>query len=315
MLHKVEGLDLQNQVALVGALVFLALFIFDLLFQRRIVSSRGSLVVLSAFYVLVGLLFGALVYYVMGLDSASEYYTAFFVEKSLSIDNIFIIALIFKDLAIPHSMQRRILFLGIVSAALFRLGMIAAGISILNAFSWALVIAGLFLVFLGLKGVWKFYRGGEGNHFVPSLSKVPGFLRRFMDQDTLGFFTWKGGRVVFQRLFIALFFVELADLFFALDSVPAALAITQNPVLIYSSNMFALLGLRSMFLIFSDKIHMLSKFGFFLSLTLIFIGGKIVLSSLFGLHIPPLLSFVITFSLISLGILFSFIKRKNNVAS
>ena len=302
-----ESLD--GQIALAGVLVFLALFSSDLFFQSRF-SSRKIPVFLSVVYVAVGLLFGVLIWYAMGVDSASDYFTAFFVEKSLSVDNIFIIALIFKDLSIPSHLQRRILFWGILSAAVFRLGMIAGGIAILDLFSWALVVAGVFLIFLGVKGIWQFLRKSDANHFVPPLDAIPDWMKRFVDRDTLGFFTIKGGRIVFQRLFIALACVEAVDLFFALDSVPAALAITQDPILVYSSNMFALLGLRSMFLVFGDKIHLLSRFAFFISLTLVFIGGKIVLAYLFGFHLPSYLSFAVTFSLILLGICSSLIRSR-----
>ena len=208
-----------------------------------------------------------------------KYITGYLIELSLSIDNIFVIAIIFASFQIPKKFQHRILFWGIIGAIVFRGLMIYFGVLLIQKFSWTSYVFGVFLMFTALKML--FSRGKEAEEFNPKTSVIYRLLGKIIpiDHNVEGgeFFIIKEGKRFATTAFIALIVIEVMDVVFALDSVPAILAITSDPFLVFSSNIFAILGLRSMYFFLS---HMLSKFDYLeysLIAILLFVGLKMSL--------------------------------------
>ena len=299
-----------------------ALLAFDLgVLHRgeREIGVRESLW-LSGGYVAAGLAFGAWLWSQLGADRGVEYFTGFLIEKSLSLDNVFVIALIFGYFAIPRALQHRVLFWGILGVIVLRAAMIGLGAALVSELEWVLYLFGLFLVATGAKMLWM-----SGS--APDLAGNPvlRFLRRRLritaEPRGRAFFVREpdpdtGRRVLWATpLFLALVMVELADLVFAVDSVPAIFAITTDPFVVYTSNVFAILGLRALYFALAAMIHRFEYLKYALALVLVFIGGKIFLAGFVG-KVPPALSLGVTGALIAGGIAFSLWKtRRPRVAA
>ena len=287
-----------------------ALLAFDLGVLHRDqheIGVRESLL-LSAGYLSMGLLFGGWVWYQAGAQSGMDYYTGFLVEKSLSMDNVFVIALIFSYFAIPRKYQHRVLFWGILGVIVLRGLMIGLGAALIGEFSWVLYLFGAFLVLTGIKMLWMV------DH-VPDIGNNPAlrFLRRHLrvtdglhgqafvvrQPDAQGRSVWWA-----TPLLLALLLIELVDLVFAVDSVPAIFAITQDPFVVYTSNIFAILGLRALYFALAAMIHRFHYLKYALALVLVFIGSKIFLVNIIG-KLPPWLSLGVTVSLLAGGVLYS----------
>ncbi|URI11120.1 TerC family protein [Aquincola tertiaricarbonis] len=274
---------------------------------------------LSAGYIGAGLLFGAWVWWMLGAQSGIEYYTGFLIEKSLSMDNVFVIAMIFGFFAIPRAYQHRVLFWGILGVIVLRAIMIGLGAALVTQFSWVLYVFGAFLVATGIKMLWF------ADH-QPDLSNNPmlKLLRKVMRvTPTLhgnAFFVRQphpqtGQAVLWATpLFLALCLVEFADLIFAVDSVPAIFAITTDPFIVYTSNIFAILGLRALYFALAAMIHRFAYLKYALALVLVFIGSKIFLVNFIG-KTPPLLSLSVTVGLIAGGVVFSMWKTRGQPAT
>jgi tellurite resistance protein TerC len=279
----------------------------------REIGVRESLL-LSAGYIGVALAFGGWVWWSMGAQSGMEYYTGFLIEKSLSMDNVFVIALIFGFFAIPRQYQHRVLFWGILGVIVLRALMIGLGATLVSQFSWILYFFGAFLVATGVK-MWLI-----ADH-EPDIAKNPllRFLKRHMrvTDGLRGNAFWvretdpATGRLArfATPLFLALVLVEFVDLVFAVDSVPAIFAITTDPFIVYTSNIFAILGLRALYFALAAMIHRFKYLKYALALVLVFIGTKIFLVGIVG-KIPAVLSLTVTGSLIAGGILFSLWKTR-----
>lgn len=293
-----------------------ALLAFDLGVLHRDdheIGVRESLL-LSAGYIGVALLFGAWVWWHLGSERGTEYYTGFLIEKSLSMDNVFVIALIFTYFAIPRQYQHRVLFWGILGVIVLRAIMIGLGAALVSQFSWILYVFGLFLVITGIK-MWIL-----ADH-MPDIAGNPllKLLRRHMrvTPELAGnaFFVQRpdpaSGRLVrwVTPLFLALCLVEFVDLVFAVDSVPAIFAITTDPFIVYTSNIFAILGLRALYFALAAMIHRFKYLKYALALVLVFIGSKIFLVGLIG-KVPPVISLSVTFGLIAGGVLVSLWKTR-----
>jgi tellurite resistance protein TerC len=269
---------------------------------------------LSAGYIGVALLFGTWVWSYLGAQSGMEYFTGFLIEKSLSMDNVFVIALIFGYFAIPAQYQHRVLFWGILGVIILRAIMIGLGAVLVSQFSWILYVFGVFLVLTGIKMLVI-----ADN--MPDISQNPllKLMRKYMRvTDTVNsnaFFVHqpdpKTGKV--ERwatpLFLALCLVEFADLIFAVDSVPAIFAITNDPFIVYTSNIFAILGLRALYFALAAMIHRFKYLKYALALVLVFIGSKIFLVGIIG-KIPPVISLSVTFGLLAAGVIVSLIKTR-----
>jgi tellurite resistance protein TerC len=279
----------------------------------REIGGRESLA-LSAGYIAVAIGFGAWIWRQLGSSAGIEFFTGFLVEKSLSIDNVFVIAMIFATFSIPRQYQHRVLFWGILGVIVLRAAMIAAGAALVVRFDWVLYVFGAFLALTGVKMLWMADR-------EPALDRNPllGWLRRVLPVTPAlhgnAFFVREtdaaSGRLVRRAtpLFLALCVVELVDLVFAVDSVPAIFAITTDPFIVYTSNIFAILGLRALYFALAAIIHRFRYLKYALALVLVFIGAKIFLVNVIG-KIPPAISLSVTGALILGGIVVSLWKTR-----
>lgn len=293
--------------------VVLILLVVDLgLFHReaREIGVRESLM-LSGFYIAAGLAFGGWVWHQLGADSAIAYVTGFAVEKSLAMDNVFVIAMIFATLGIPRIYQHRVLFWGIVGVIILRAIMIGAGAALVTQASWVLYIFAAFLIYTGVQ-MWRH----ADSHFDVAGSPVLAFVRRHMRvTDELRderFFVQQPdpetGKLVRYAtpLFLALVMVEVVDVIFAVDSVPAIFAITTDPFIVYTSNIFAILGLRALYFALSAMVDRFAYLKYALAALLVFIGSKIFLADMLGLgKFPPLASLGVTVAILAAGIGYS----------
>ena len=270
---------------------------------------------LSAGYITIALLFGAWVWWYLGAQSGMAYYTGFMIEKSLSMDNVFVIALIFGFFAIPRKYQHRVLFYGILGVIVLRAVMIGLGAILVSQFGWVLYVFGAFLVFTGVK-MWILV-----DH-VPDIGTNPLllFLKKHMrvTESLHGNAFWVyrtdpvSGKAVrwATPLLLALVLIEFVDLVFAVDSVPAIFAITTDPFIVYTSNIFAILGLRALYFALAAMIHRFKYLKYALALVLVFIGTKIFLVGFIG-KFPPAISLAVTFGLIAGGVLVSLWKTRH----
>ncbi|TCS36958.1 tellurite resistance protein TerC [Paucimonas lemoignei] len=299
-------------------LIVAALLVFDLGVLHKDdkeIGVRESLL-LSAGYITVALIFGAWVWWYMGAENGIAYFTGFLIEKSLSMDNIFVIALIFGFFAIPRKYQHRVLFWGILGVIVLRAIMIGLGATLVTQFSWILYLFGAFLIVTGIK-MW-FAVDQE-----PDIAHNPllNFLKRHMrvTKHLHGHDFWvrerdpASGKLVRAAtpLFLALILIECADVVFAVDSVPAIFAITTDPFIVYTSNIFAVLGLRALYFALAAMIHRFHYLKYALSLVLVFIGAKIFLVGIIG-KIPAGVSLGVTVGLIAGGVLFSLWKTRGD---
>ncbi|MHA7775798.1 TerC family protein [Roseibium sp. M-1] len=285
----------------------LALLAFDLgvLHRRPHKPTLKESLLLSGFYIGLGLLFSLWIWQMIGPQAAMLYLTGFVVEKSLSLDNVFVIACIFSYFAIPQAYQHRVLVYGILGVIVLRGIMIGAGTAVVTQFEWVLYLFAAFLVATGIKMLM-----GQGEHYDVACNPALKLLRRWLPlSDRLHecrFFVRLDGRLVATPLFLTLCMVEIADLIFAVDSIPAIFSITTEPYLVYTSNIFAILGLRALYFVLLVMIDRFDYLKYALSLVLIFIGSKIFVADLFGLEkFPPALSLTVTLTLIGGGILVS----------
>ncbi|UXY16617.1 TerC family protein [Chitiniphilus purpureus] len=297
------------------AAVVIALLVFDLGVLHKDsheISIKESLL-LSAFYITAGLAFGGFVWWYKGGDAGMDYFTGFLVEKSLSMDNVFVISLIFTSLAIPREYQHRVLFWGILGAIVMRAVMIGLGAALVHEFSWILLLFGAFLVFTGIKMLLAkdeetdVEQNAIFRYLKRHLKMTPQLHGRdfFVDGSRVGL---AAGRYA-TPLFLALLMVEAADLVFAVDSIPAIFAITQDPFIVYTSNIFAILGLRALYFALAAMVHRFHYLKYALAVVLIFIGAKIGLVYM-EVKIPSPISLGVTFGLLVAGVLYSLYKTR-----
>lgn len=300
----------------IGIVIFLLAFDLGILNKKdHEIAVRESLF-LSAFYIAIALLFSILVWYQMGTQSAEEYLTGYLIEKSLSLDNIFVISLVFSYLSIPRIYQHRVLFWGILGVIILRGIMIGVGAKLVAEFSWVLYIFAVFLIFTGIKML--FVKEHETNIadnkillFLQSHLRVTKelhgnhFFVRLEDAKTKRKLLWC------TPLFLALVMVESVDALFAVDSVPAIFAITTDTYIIYTSNIFAILGLRALYFALAAILPRFVYLKYALSIILIFIGSKIFIADIFGWNkFPASVSLGITVGLLAGGIIFSLYKTR-----
>lgn len=294
-------------MSLVAALLALDLGVFHR--GSREIGVAESLA-LSSFYIAAGLAFGGYVWWQIGQQAGIEYLTGFVVEKSLAMDNIFVIALIFGYFAVPRLYQHRVLFWGILGVIVLRAIMIGFGAALVAEYGWILYLFAAFLILTGIKMLWW------SDHEI-DLSSNPLLLfvrRRLNVTDRLhgeAFFvrqpTASGKMATFATpLFLALVMIEVADVIFAVDSVPAIFAITTDPFIVYTSNIFAILGLRALYFALAAVIHRFAYLKHALAVLLVFIGSKIFVADLFGwTKFPPEWSLGVTFAILAIGVGYS----------
>jgi len=248
-------------------------------------------------------------------DAALAFLTGYLIEKALSVDNIFVFVLIFSYFAVPAKYQHRVLFWGILGALLMRAGMIFAGVELIKRFHWIIWVFGGFLVFTGI----KMATGGD-EKIEPEKNPVLNLFRRFVPvsatYDGQKFFTVQHGMRMATPLLLVLIMVETTDVIFALDSIPAIFAVTRDPFLIYTSNVFAILGLRSLYFVLAGVVHKFHYLRLGLAVVLSFVGVKMVLPDLTGLllgasfAIPTAISLGVVAAIITLSIVASLIRER-----
>ena len=304
-------------LSFIGLVVILTAFDLGVLHKEDREMGISESLKLSAFYISIALVFGLWVWVQKGAESGMQYYTGFFIEKALSIDNVFVISLIFTYFAIPRKYQYRALLWGIIAVIILRGVMIAAGAAIVQEYYWVLYIFAAFLIATGVK---MLFSGDQEmdvakNPVVKFISKHMRVTKELHDQH---FFVKvpdeKTGKMVRAAtpLFLALVIINLADLVFAVDSVPAIFAITTDTFIVYTSNIMAILGLRALYFALAAMVHRFQYLKYALALVLVFIGAKIFVSDFLmqGDKFPPVISLAVTFALILGGIFYSLWKTR-----
>ncbi|HRI76789.1 MAG: TerC family protein [Alphaproteobacteria bacterium] len=300
--------------------VVLFLLFLDLgVFQKKSheIGMRESLK-MSAFYISVGLLYGAWLWFELGAAQGSLYLTGFLVEKSLSLDNIFVISLVFAYFKIPRMYQHRVLFWGILGVIVLRGSTILMGATIIHKFEWVLYLFAAFLIFSGIKML--FMKHDDEDEDIGK-NPVLKFFKKHMrvTNELHGDKFWvrqadeKTGKLaVFATpLFLALLVIEFVDLIFAVDSIPAIFALTTDPYIVFTSNVFAILGLRALYFALAVILVRFKYLKYALALVLVFIGSKVFVADLLDLDkIPAVVSLGVTLSLLAGGMLYSLYKTK-----
>lgn len=289
----------------------------------KVIGFRQSMI-LSAWYIAAGLAFGLVVWADLGPEKAAQYYTTYVIEKSLSLDNLFVMSLIFTAFAIPREYQHRVLIWGIIGVILLRGIMIGAGAAIVHQFEWVLFIFAAVLIYTGTKMMF-FDEDEESGNFEEK--KLVIFLKKnfpfttkihknkfLVRRETLSEEEAKDikGKSVFVAtpLLLALVVIEISDVVFAVDSIPAALAITTDPFIVYTSNIFAVLGLRALFFAVENVIERFEHVKHAISFVLVFIGIKVFYNGFTEYHIDPSTSLTITVGALALGFIYSWINTK-----
>ena len=291
---------------IVVTILYLDLFVFH---RRNEEPTFKSALLQCMFYVFLAVLFGLFVIYERGVEDGVLFFTGYMVEESLSLDNIFVISVVFSSLGVPRRYQHRVLFWGILGALVLRAMAILAGEALVSNFHWILYVFSAFLIYTGI-------------HMVVEKDREPDFenskLFRFVNKYFHVTSKIEGEHFVVKRnnkhyitpLFFALIIIEVMDVIFALDSIPAIFLITQDVFIVYTSNIFAILGLRALYFLLAEMVYRFAYLKYALSLILIFIGSKIFIPHLFGFEVSPAFSLSVTFALIFGGIGISLLKTK-----
>ncbi len=290
--------------------IVIALLVLDLGVLHRtnhVIGVRESLS-LSALYIGMGLAFGGWVWWQLGSATAIDYLTGFVIEKSLAMDNIFVIAMIFTAFAIPRELQHRVLFWGVLGVVVLRAAMIGMGVALVENFGWMLYLFAAFLIWTGI-GIWRSagkdydVKGSAIYRFLQARLPITDGLRgsHFLVRERQG--AASRARLFVTPMFVALLMIEFVDIIFAMDSIPAIFAITTDPFVVYTSNIFAILGLRALYFALAAAVHRFAYLKQALAVLLVFVGSKIFLADLLGLEkFPPALSLGATFAILAGGI-------------
>jgi tellurite resistance protein TerC len=256
----------------------------------------------SALWVGLGLGFGAVVWWAYGAHAGGEYFAGYLIEKSLAVDNVFVFALVFTYFAVPREYQHRVLFYGVLGALVFRAIFIAGGAVLIENFAWILYVFGAFLVFTG----WKMFTH-RNDEMDPSRNPVLRLVKRWVpstdEYDGQKFWVRRAGKWVATPLFTVLVLVETTDIIFAVDSIPAIFAVTREPFLVFTSNAFAILGLRAMYFLLADLIHRFVYLKAGLAAILVFVGVKMLLLDVW--KVPIWLSLTVIATCITVAVVAS----------
>ena len=286
-----------------GALIagILAMLAVDLFLHRdaHVIGVREA-AIWSLIWVAVAVTVGGVIWWAYGAEFGLQYFAGYVIEKSLAIDNVFVWAMIFSYFAVPRQYQHRVLFYGVLGALVFRAIFIAAGSVLIASFAWILYVFGAFLILTGIRMLVQ-----RDEHIDPSKSKTLRLFRRFVptteEYDGQRFLTRRNGVLVATPLLAVLVLVEVTDIIFAVDSIPAIFAVTQEPFLVFASNALAILGLRAMYFLLADLIHRFIYLKLGLSLVLVWVGVKMIVSHAV-FTIPTALSLGIVIAIITVSI-------------
>jgi len=288
----------------------LVLLVLDLTVLNRKERNASMLesIVTTLVWVTLAVSFGCWVTWEEGWEKGSEFFAGYVIEYSLSVDNLFLFVMIFASFKVAPEQQRRLLFWGVIGALIMRGIMIGAGAAILNAFDWVIYIFGAYILYAGV-GMLRHKHNEQIDveaHWVMRLSRR--FLPMSQANDGVHFFVKEEGRPKFTILFIVLLMVELTDLVFALDSIPAIFGVTKDPFIVYTSNVCAILGLRSLYFVLAGAVKNLVYLHLGLAFVLIFIGAKMVCGGFF--HVSTVTSLIIVGSIIGVAIVASLLKTR-----
>ncbi len=283
--------------------VIVGMLAIDLLAHRgaHVIGVREA-ATWSAVWVALGVAFGLVVWSVYGAEFGSQYFAGYVIEKSLAVDNVFVIAIIFTYFAVPREYQHRVLFYGVLGALVMRGAFIAAGSVLIASFAWILYVFGAFLVYTGIRMARH-----RNEHADPGNSAVLRLFHRVVpsttESDGQKFWIRRNGKWLATPLFAVLVVVEVSDLVFAVDSIPAIFAVTQEPFLVFTSNAFAILGLRAMYFLLADLMHRFIYLKLGLSLVLVWVGVKMLLLEIY--KIPTLVSLGVVAATITVSVVAS----------
>ena len=301
-------------------LIFISIVIALLVFDLGVLHNKDKEIeakesfILYGCYMAVAFAFGAWIWLTRGAQSGLEFFTGYLIEQSLSMDNIFVIATIFGALAIPRKYQHRVLFWGIIGVIVFRAILIGVGAALVQNFDWILYIFGAFLVFTGIRMFMKnehapdmesnaLLKWMRGHMRITKELHGQKFLVRLKDSTTGKSVLWM------TPLLVALIMVEFVDLIFAVDSVPAIFAVTQDTFIVYTSNIFAILGLRSLYFALASAMNRFAYLQYSLATLLVLVGIKVSLVPL-GVKVPTALSLAVTVGVLAAGIVYSLWKTR-----
>ena len=263
----------------------------------------------TAVWITLAMLFNAWVYHSMGAQKGLEFLTGYVIEKALSVDNIFVISLIFTYFRVPSQYQHRVLFWGVLGALFFRIIFIFAGVALIEKFNWMIYVFGGFLIFTGLKMLKE-----EEKHIEVEANPLIKFVKKFWkispNFDGENFRTTVNGVRHFTPLFLVLIMIETTDIIFAVDSIPAILAITPDPYIVFTSNVFAILGLRSLYFALNGIMEMFEYINYALSGILVFVGIKMIIAPWY--HFPTIISIGIIVGMLVASVIASIYFPKKN---
>jgi tellurite resistance protein TerC len=307
---------MNEYILLAGFMVFIiGMLVLDLkvLQKKDREATIKEALLWTLFWITLAFIFNGGVYYFFGRTRALEFLTGYLIEKSLSVDNIFVFIMIFSYFGTPAKYQHKILFWGILGALVMRAVFIFAGIALINNLHWVIYVFGVFLVYIGIKMALK--KGDE--EFHPEKNAVLRIVKKFMpvtDKTGSGaFFVKESGKIFATPLFITLIVIESTDVVFAVDSIPAILSITLDPFIVFTSNVFAILGLRALYFALAGIMKIFHFLNYGLSVILVFVGVKMLIADI--VHIPVTIALGVVGGVLVISILASLLfprKEDNN---
>jgi len=286
-------------------LVLIVLAIDLLLYRKKEMKQKAALIS-SVAGVLLALFFNGYVYLQEGGEKAVEFFTSYLVEKSLSIDNLFVFLLIFSYFHVPKALKHKVIYAGVLGAFVLRLGLILGGVALINLFDWVTYVLGGIVGYTGVRLMME----KKGELPLEENRLLQWMRRRFRvttDYVEDKFIVKRNGLKYLTPLFLVVVMVESSDVLFALDSIPAVLAVTRDPYIAYTSNVFAVLGLRSLFFLLAPWFTVLTHLKIGLGAILLFIGVKMIFS--FIIHIPLLVSLAVIATILTISVLYSIRKK------
>jgi tellurite resistance protein TerC len=292
--------------AIIAGLLFLDMKVFHR--KSGVITVKQSLL-WTAFWIALALLFNLAIWILKGPDSATEFLTCYLIEKSLSVDNLFVFLMVFSFFAVPVAYQHKVLFWGILGAIVLRLAFIEAGATLLEHFNWVFYIFGAFLVITAIKMAFQ-----KEKDIHPEKNPVLRVLRKFMgvteNYEGDRFFVKRFGRYVATPLLITVIVIETTDLVFALDSIPAAFSITLDKFIIYTANIFAILGLRSLYFALAGIMPLFHYLKYGLSIVLMFVGIKMLIAEYY--KIPTGIALGVVLVVLVIAVIASIIRNRRN---
>ena len=304
----------------IGFIVFVVIMLMlDLgVFHKKNTEVKiKEAVIWSIFWISLALIFNVGVYYLFGKQQAFDFFTAYVLEKSLSVDNLFVFIMIFGYFNIVPKYQHKVLFWGIFGALIMRAVFTFAGVALIHKFSWIMYVFGIFLIYSGISMIAGKKEGG----FDPNKNMIMRWFRKMIpvteDSSDPSFFTRKNGVLYATPVFLALLFIEISDVVFAVDSIPAVLSVSNDIFIVFTSNIFAILGLRSLYFALNGLMSYFHYLKYALAGILSFIGLKMSINEFtkmsdYDFHITNYASLGIIVSLLTISIIFSVLKKKQN---